>query len=145
MSRTDANVLYELNPQDMEVIQQMNYSAVIPEVQVCLNPFPFIFIGHVLQATYYMCFHLCCIKLWCSSTHSRYSPPSAAGTARPAAPSAVTMAVYGSKSDTLPCLAEHPTSFISHSHLCSAMTPSAKHYQALRGYLYAHDLLIMIM
>lgn len=33
VSRTDANVLYELNPQDMEVIQQMNYSAVIPEVQ----------------------------------------------------------------------------------------------------------------
>ncbi len=36
VSRTDANVLYELNPQDMEVIQQMNYSAVIPEVQVSI-------------------------------------------------------------------------------------------------------------
>ena len=34
VSRTDANMLYELNPQDLEVIQQMNYSAVIPEVQV---------------------------------------------------------------------------------------------------------------
>jgi dipeptide/tripeptide permease len=30
-------VLYELNPQDMEVIQQMNYSAVIPEVQVSIT------------------------------------------------------------------------------------------------------------
>ena len=34
VSRTDANVLFELDPQDLEVIQQMNYSSVIPEVQV---------------------------------------------------------------------------------------------------------------
>lgn len=33
VSRTDGNMLYELNPEDLEVIQQMNYSAVIP-VQV---------------------------------------------------------------------------------------------------------------
>lgn len=33
VSRTDGNMLYELNPQDLEVIQQMNYASVIP-VQV---------------------------------------------------------------------------------------------------------------
>lgn len=37
VSRTDANVLFELDPQDLEVIQQMNYSSVIPEVQVDSN------------------------------------------------------------------------------------------------------------
>lgn len=38
VSRTDANVLFELNPEDLQVLQQTNYSAVIPEVQVCQGP-----------------------------------------------------------------------------------------------------------
>jgi len=46
VSRTDANVLFELNPQDMEVIKQMNYSAVLPEVKVMIMTLTAISHGH---------------------------------------------------------------------------------------------------
>ena len=51
VSRTDANVLFELDPQDLEVIQQMNYSSVIPEVKVGSSMSCFIPINSLQAAT----------------------------------------------------------------------------------------------
>ena len=60
VSRTDANVLFELDPQDLEVIQQMNYSSVIPEVQVC----PSMLVDrHLSVMKHENCIHTCFFSL----------------------------------------------------------------------------------
>ena len=50
MSRTDANVLLELNPSNMQVIEQTNYTAALPGLKVNLMPNKY----NVSIYTYYM-------------------------------------------------------------------------------------------